>query len=132
MTIGGLADSCDVGVSTVLYYQRVGLLPEPPKPENGGYRVYAECHAERLRQIRNAQAYGFTLKEIGTIFNHRENDDCASAKTLIEKRIKAIQSQARKLEISRKNLISLAALCEGKCGNGDCPLFKKLGSKNPC
>jgi MerR family mercuric resistance operon transcriptional regulator len=131
MKIGGLALSCDVGVSTVLYYQRLGLLPEPPKPKNGGYRIYAESHVERLRQIRNAQAYGFTLNEIKTIFFHHKNEDCASVRSLIEERLEAINTQIRTLGSSRKSLSGLLASCEGKCSNGDCPLFNKLGLKKP-
>lgn len=131
MKIGGLADSCDVGVSTVLYYQRLGLLSEPPKPKNGGYRIYAESHVERLRQIRNAQAYGFTLNEIKTILFHHKDADCSSVRSLIEERLKAISTQIRALENSRKSLARLLASCDGKCSIGDCPLLKKLGLKNP-
>ena len=131
LKIGGLAASCEVGVSTVLYYQRLGLLSEPPKPKNGGYRTYAESHVERLRQIRNAQAYGFRLNEIKTILSHHKNADCASIRSLIEKRLKEMNTQIRTLESSREGLTSLLASCDGKCSNGDCQLFKKLGFKKP-
>ena len=129
--IGGLADACDVGVSTVLYYQRLGLLPEPPKPKNGGYRVYGESHIERLQQIRNAQAYGFTLTEIKTIFLCHENKDCGSVRSLIETRLKDINAQIQTLGSSRKSLSNLLCACKGKCRNGDCPLFKELGFHKP-
>jgi len=127
LKIGGLAASCDVGVSTVLYYQRLGLLSEPPKPNNGGYRIYAESHVERLRQIRNAQAFGFTLNEIKTLLSHHKDADCSSVRLLIEERLKAMTTQIRALQSSRKNLASLLASCDGKCSNGGCLLLKKLG-----
>jgi DNA-binding transcriptional MerR regulator len=131
LTIGGLADTCDVGVSTVLYYQRIGLLPEPQKPKHGGFRVYDESHIERLWQIRNAQMYGFTLKEIESIFFHWENDDCQSVRSLITARITTIQKKVLVLKKSLKSLIKLVDCCDGACSDGDCPLFKKLrGKKN--
>ena len=94
LTIGGLAKSCDVGVSTVRYYQQISLLSEPSKPKHGAYRIYDESHIERIRQIRNAQSHGFSLKEIESIFEHIKNDDCKSLKSLIAGRIAAIQDKA--------------------------------------
>ena len=130
MTIEGLADSCDVSVSTVLYYQRLGLLPEPPKPKHGGFRVYDESHIVRLRQIRNAQTYGFTLKGIGSILYHLENENCAPVKSLIAERLKAIQSNIRTLKGSQKSLNSLDDCCNGKCCNGGCLILQKLSCQN--
>ena len=130
LTIGALAKNCDVGVTTVRYYQQIGLLPEPSKPKHGGYRVYDESHIERLCQIRNAQSYGFSLKEIESILDCRKNDDCKSVKSLIAERIAAIQDKALALKKSLKGLTNLACCCDGKHGKGACPLLKKLGKKD--
>jgi MerR family mercuric resistance operon transcriptional regulator len=130
LTIGALAKNCNVGVTTVRYYQQIGLLPEPSKPKHGGYRVYDESHIERLCQIRNAQSYGFSLKEIESILDCRKNDDCKSVKFLIAERITALHDQAHKLKDSLKCLTNLAGCCDGKHGKGECPLFQQLGRKN--
>ena len=127
LTIGTLASACGVGIGTVRHYQKLGLLPLPAKPRHGGFRVYGECDLERLRQIRNAQAYGFTLKQISQIFSCRDKDDCTSVVELISKRDEEIQDQIVSLKASRKGLAALASCCDGKCSNGKCPLFEKLG-----
>src|SRR5690242_11320516 len=62
-TIGGLAAAAGVGVETVRYYQRRGLLTEPARPP-GEVRRYSDADGKRLRFIRSAQAAGFTLAEI--------------------------------------------------------------------
>ena len=62
LSIGKLAEAGDVGVETVRYYQRKGLLETPPRGE--GIRRYGDDHVRRLRFIRRAQPAGFTLAEI--------------------------------------------------------------------
>ena len=66
MTISALARAGDVGVETVRFYQRSGLLDAPDRPE-GSVRRYGEGDARRLRFIRSAQAAGFTLEQIGEL-----------------------------------------------------------------
>ena len=66
MTIGALAQSAGVGVETVRYYQRRGLLPQPAR-SYGTIRRYGPDDAARLRFIRRAQELGFTLDEIGEL-----------------------------------------------------------------
>ena len=73
-TIGGLAKAAGVGVETVRYYQRRGLLPEPPRP-HGEVRRYGDDDVRRLRFIRSAQAAGFTLAEIGELIALDASDD---------------------------------------------------------
>ena len=73
-TIGALAKAAGVGVETVRYYQRRGLLPEPARPP-GEVRRYGEEDVKRLRFIRSAQAAGFTLNEIGELIALDASDD---------------------------------------------------------
>jgi len=67
MTITKLAAAGGVGVETVRYYQRRGLLIEPARPGGTGFRNYSENDARRLRFRRQAQAAGFTLDQIGEL-----------------------------------------------------------------
>ena len=130
LTIGRLAEAGEVGVSTIRYYQKRGLLSEPPKPKHGGFRVYDDRALERLLQIRNAQSFGFTLKEIGLILSYRECGDCGSARALIADREQAIKKQIRTLTKTQKTIRDLSTVCTGKCNGSGCPLFQKLGSRN--
>ena len=67
LTIARLAKGAGVGVETVRYYQRRGLMPVPKAWGDSAYRTYDEEHVQRLRIIRRAQAAGFTLEEIGEL-----------------------------------------------------------------
>src|SRR3954468_24758812 len=73
-TIGGLAKAAGVGVETIRYYQRRGLLTEPARPP-GEVRRYGEGDVKRLRFIRSAQAAGFTLNEISELLDLSASDD---------------------------------------------------------
>ena len=66
LTIGKLADAAGVNIETIRYYQRRGLLGEPPKPP-GGHRRYAPEQAKRVRFIKRGQALGFTLDEVAAL-----------------------------------------------------------------
>ena len=126
LTIGVLAEACNVGVSTILFYQRIGLLSEPPKPMHGGYRVYDNSHLERLCQIKNAQAFGFTLKEIETILCHSDSNDCKSVKSIITDRLEAINSRIHELQDYQEGLSNLAECCNGTSCINECSLAQKL------
>ena len=71
LTIAGLAREGGVGVETIRYYQRRGLLPEPPRTGGlglaGGIRRYDDEAVKRLKFVRSAQAAGFTLEEVGEL-----------------------------------------------------------------
>ena len=86
MTIAALAREGGVGVETVRYYQRRGLLDEPDRPTGagarGGIRRYGTDDARRLRFIRSAQAAGFTLEQIGELLALDATDDRARARQL--------------------------------------------------
>ncbi|MCY1268511.1 Mercuric resistance operon regulatory protein [compost metagenome] len=66
LSIGKLAEAAGVNIETIRYYQRRGLLDEPPKPLSG-YRCYLPEQVKRLRFIKRAQALGFTLGEVGAL-----------------------------------------------------------------
>ena len=80
MTIGKIAAQADVAVDTVRYYERAGLLPEPPRRESG-YREYPADAVKRLRFIRRAKALGFSLPEIGELL------DLSSSSADVRKRL---------------------------------------------
>jgi MerR family transcriptional regulator, mercuric resistance operon regulatory protein len=120
-TIGGLAKAAGVGVETVRYYQRRGLLPEPARPP-GEVRRYGEQDVRRLRFIRSAQAAGFTLNEIGELLALDAADDRARARALAQARVAALDARIAELQEARDALAGLATACASKRG-GPCPIL---------
>lgn len=127
MTIARLAASVGVGVETVRYYQRRGLLPTPPRPDGGGsgggVRRYGVEDTRRLRFIRSAQGAGFTLEQIGELLALDAGEDRARARTLAEARLVELDARIAELETARAALRRLATACAGG-GKGPCPILE--------
>lgn len=125
MTISQLARSARVGVETVRFYQRKGLLFDPkPATVAGalGRRHYGEDEAQRLRFIRSAQRAGFTLEEIGELLELDRSEDRARARAMAQTRIAALDEKIAELQAARKSLEGLAREC-AKGGKGPCPII---------
>lgn len=120
-TIGGLAKAAGVGVETVRYYQRRGLLPEPARPP-GEVRRYGDRDVKRLRFIRSAQTAGFTLNEIKELLDLDASDDRARARELARARVAALDEKIEQLRQARDALAGLATACASKRG-GACPIL---------
>ena len=120
-TIGGLAKTAGVGVETVRYYQRRGLLSEPARPP-GEVRRYGEQDLKRLRFIRSAQAAGFTLNEIKELLDLDAADDRARARELARDRVAALDERIEELRGARSALAALATACANQRG-GACPIL---------
>jgi MerR family mercuric resistance operon transcriptional regulator len=121
-TIGGLAKAAGVGVETVRYYQRRGLLPEPPRPP-GEIRRYGTSDLKRLRFIRRAQAAGFTLEEIGELLALDRTSDRARIRALATERVAALDARIADLEQARAGLERLRS--SGASGStGPCPIIE--------
>jgi len=123
MTIGKLAAAGGVGVETVRYYQRRGLLDEPVRAERyGGVRRYGPEDAQRLRFIRAAQGAGFTLDQIGELLVLDATDDRARARDLARERIAALDAKIAELTAARSLLARLEHDC-AHSGIGPCPIL---------
>jgi MerR family mercuric resistance operon transcriptional regulator len=121
-TIGGIAQAAGVGVETVRYYQRRGLLPEPPRPP-GEVRRYSQEDVNRLKFIRSAQAAGFTLAEIGELIALDRTNDRARVRELAAERVAALDSKMAELKEAREALARLAKTCaSGR--SGPCPILE--------
>ena len=128
-TIAGLAREAGVGVETVRYYQRRGLLPEPERPAGpgsaGGFRRYGAAEAGRLRFIRAAKAAGFTLEEIGELIRLDAVSDRRRARELAEARVSALDARIAELQSARDTLAHLATRCRTGA-DGPCPIVASL------
>ncbi|WP_031304594.1 MerR family transcriptional regulator [Sphingobium quisquiliarum] len=132
LTIAGLAQGAGVGVETVRYYQRRGLLETPERPgsasSGGGVRRYGEEDVRRLRFIRSAQAAGFTLEQIKELLALDATDDRARARALARERIAALDVKIRELEQARASLRRLAEEC-GSGSAGPCPILTSFDQR---
>ena len=126
MTIAALARAGGAGVETVRYYQRRGLMKEPPRPEGsglgGGVRRYGDQDVRRLRFIRSAQTAGFTLEEIGELLALDATDDRARARALAQHRMTALDGKIAELTAARAALSRLAEQCSSG-RKGPCPII---------
>ena len=119
-TIAGFARKGGVGVETVRYYQRRGLLPTPIK--SGGIRRYREADLRRLHFIRAAQSAGFTLEEIGELLALDATNDRRRVRMLAGQRIAALDAKIAELEAARDVLKKLARQCAAGT-RGPCPIL---------
>jgi MerR family mercuric resistance operon transcriptional regulator len=124
MSISQLAKSAGVGVETVRYYQRRGLLsdPRPQKTGVGGIRHYGPDETRRLRFIRSAQAAGFTLEEIAELLRLDAGGDRPRAREMARSRIAALDEKIAELQRAREALSRLARECAAG-GKGPCPII---------
>jgi len=120
LTIARLAAAGGVGVETVRFYQRKGLLDTPSRA--GGIRRYGSEDLRRLRFIRQAQAAGFTLHEINELLALDAGEDRARAREMARSRIAALDARIAELQRARKSLEQLAREC-GVGGRGPCPIL---------
>ncbi|MEP7348815.1 MAG: MerR family DNA-binding protein [Sphingorhabdus sp.] len=125
MTISKLAKSGGVGVETIRYYQRRGLIDTPDRGDSfsgASIRRYGDPDVRRLRFIRAAQAAGFTLEEIGELIQLDRVDDRPRARELATRRIEAIDAKIAELTSARKSLAGLATSCASGPA-GPCPIL---------
>lgn len=124
--IGALAKRAGVGIDTVRYYEREGLL-EPTERRESGYRRYSGIQVSRLRFIRKAQALGFSLKEIRELLTLSSHQDVASVKHRAEDKLVDVDQRIAELQRVRAGLSALIKACPGHGRPEDCPILQALG-----
>ena len=124
LTIAGLAAAGGVGVETIRFYQRKGLLMTPTR--DGGIRRYDGEDVRRLKFIRQAQAAGFTLDQIGELLALDAGEDRSRARELALERIESLDGKIAELEAARAALARLAQDC-ATTKTGPCPILKSFG-----
>jgi len=126
MTIGQLAKAAGVGVETIRYYQRRGLLEVPGRPI-GTARRYPETMIAQLAFIRRAQEMGFTLEEISMLQRLRETD-CGVAQGYARAKYDELGERIESLVKMRERLAEILDGCGGTPGGVPCPLISTLNA----
>ena len=124
--IGALSEQTGCNIETIRYYEREGLLPNPPRTE-GGHRVYGEEHLKRLTFIRRSRELGFTLEEVRGLLRmvDGEHYTCAEVKSLTLDHLKDVRGKLADLKKLEKVLKQLADRCTGN-ETPDCPIVEAL------
>jgi MerR family transcriptional regulator, mercuric resistance operon regulatory protein len=125
LTIGKVARAAGVNVETVRYYQRSGLVPEPPRPA-GSVRRYSEETVARLRFIKRAQELGFTLAEIRRLLALGDPQSCAQARALAAEKLSLVRARIADLDRMGAVLESLVERCDAARGKVACPIIQTL------
>ncbi len=132
LTIGQVAKASDVGVETVRFYQRQGLIAEPAR-EGTQRRRYSQETVARIRFIRGAQNLGFSLKEIEDLMALRlaPGTSKAEIKARAQAKVDEIEEKMRDLQRMRDTLMKLIGSCEGTGTVEDCPILEAFDRGAP-
>jgi Hg(II)-responsive transcriptional regulator len=127
LTIGSIAAQADVHIETIRYYERRGLLPDPPRTE-AGYRQYDAESVTRLRFIKEAQALGFTLEEIQGLLALRVDKEtsCEDVRHQAERKVADIEAKIQSLQQMHGALQEMIVACAQGGPSGECPLLETL------
>jgi len=128
LSIGSLARQAGVGIDTVRYYERAGLLA-PAGRLPSGYRRYTAVELGRLRFIRRAQTLGFSLKEIQELLALSSQRDVSRVKRKAETKLADVEARIAELERIRSGLAALIGQCPGHGRAADCPILRALGGE---
>lgn len=127
LKIGEVAERGGVNLQTIRYYEREGLLPEPPRRESG-YRMFPASTVRRVRFIKRAQQLGFSLAEIGELLAIQidPESECADVQRLAKAKVADIDEKIATLRRMRRVLRGLANACPG-CGPAqECPILESI------
>ena len=127
LSIGQVAAAANVKIETIRFYERRGLVPEPPRRASG-YRAYPSDAVTRVRFIKRAQVLGFTLAEIGELLELRVDEEttCDQVRQQVEDKLVEVESKLRMLQEMHSALAAMAASCDQGGPDGECPVLATL------
>jgi len=125
LTIGDVADAAGVGIETIRYYERRGLVPQPGKAA-GAYRRYGAGHVDRIRFIKRAQALGFSLEEIETLLELEDGADRRSIRRIAAARLEDTRRRIADLRRIEGVLAHLLHECEAHAKAHHCPIIAAI------
>ena len=129
-TIGDVAEAAGVGVETVRYYERRGLVPQPGRGV-GAYRRYAKDPVDRIRFVKRAQALGFSLGEIETLLELEDGTDRRSIRRIAAARLEDTRRRIADLRRIERVLAHLLHDCEAHARAPRCPIIAAITAADP-
>ena len=127
LTIGKVAKAAAVNIETIRFYQRKGLIKEPPKVL-GGFRYYPEKCIEDIYFIKRAQAIGFTLEEIKDLLAMDSCDACQQTHDASIIKMNMVKAKIAELERIRETLETLIGKCEKENYETRCPIIDSMNN----
>jgi MerR family mercuric resistance operon transcriptional regulator len=130
VAIGALSERTGVNIETIRYYERIGLLPVPPRSA-GRHRVYDDAHRRRLTFIRRSRELGFSLEEIRALLGLGGGHDltCREVSALTQHHLATIRAKVRDLKRLERTLSDIAARCTGETVP-ECPILEALNAES--
>ena len=127
-TIGQLSRLAEVNIETIRYYEKIGIMPNPPR-NSSGYRIYSAPHLERLSFVRRSRELGFSQPEVLKLLTlvDEHTYTCAEVKEMTARQLSNVRDRIKDLRKMEKAL----AMMVSKCGGGDipeCPIVDTLSS----
>ena len=130
LTIGDVADAAGVGIETIRYYERRGLVPQPGKAA-GAYRRYGAGHVDRIRFIKRAQALGFSLEEVESLLELEDGADRRSIRRIAAARLEDTRRRIADLRRIEGVLAHLLHECEAHAKAHHCPIIAAITTGDP-
>lgn len=131
LTIGELGKATETKVETIRYYERIGLLPKPPRTD-GNYRAYDKADLGRLSFIRRARDLGFPLDQVRALLSLSDDRgrDCATVDALARDHLAEVERKVTDLTALRRELAALINSCSGGTV-AECRIIEALGPSEP-
>ncbi len=129
MRIGALARSTGVDVPTIRYYEKAGLLAEPPRSA-AGYRQYGHGHRETLQFIRHCRSLDMSLAEVRSLLEFRQHPEraCADIDRMVAVHVAAVRERIGQLRQLERQLLALQACCGAHAVADDCGILRTLNA----
>jgi MerR family mercuric resistance operon transcriptional regulator len=127
LTISTIAKEIGISVETIRYYERIGLISQPEKPDSG-YRIYNDEILKKLYFIKRAKMLGFSLNEISDILVIG-NKGCKETKEIALLKFQNIRNKINDLELISKTLEELIEACDSNSEYKGCPIFSAISKK---
>ncbi len=130
MTIGQVARKTGLGIETIRFYERKGLVQEPQRKDSG-YRQYQQQDVDRLLFIQQAKTLGFTLSEIHELLSLKVSPHTSSReiKKIAQSKLADIEARIKLLKRMQRTLKKLVEQCPGHGPADHCPILEALGKK---
>lgn len=131
LMIGQLARATATKVTTIRFYESIGLLAAPPRTASGR-RTYGPADTRRLRFIRNGRRLGFSIDEIRSLINLAENpaQDCSAASVIAARHLEDVESRLAQLTLLRDELATLTLTCTNE-QIANCRIMQAIGDAHP-